>query len=254
MTTVALRLLITGWIGIMLLRAGRAAWRQRALSIAVWRRIRWQHVLGSLGLLVVVGTVATTLLTWVPGMSWGLGSLVGTSGNAVFLPLEEAAARAGPVPASGPDWVLIALATLFLGSLVLLFPWLAFVEEEVFRAGLEDAPLRRELATALVFGLVHLTMLVPLGAAFAVAVAGFAYGRAYRAAYARQHGPDAPPEVAAAYRPTKRAAAAAARSTTEDPRRLQAGAVLSSTVWHATFNTAVVVVVWLAIVVSATIA
>lgn len=256
----------------MLVRAARAAWRQRDLALAVWRRIRWRHLAGALGLLALVGTLATVLLTYVPGMSLGLGSLVGASGNAVFLPLEEAAARAGPVPSSGPDGVLIALATVFLGGLVLLFPWLAFVEEEVFRAGLEDASWRREVATAGVFGLAHLTMLVPIGAALAIAVAGFLYGRAYRAAYRRGDGRAVPSAVLGAYRPTRRASEAAARSRARAagapapsptdgastavavdvaPERRQAEAVLAATVWHATFNTTVVAVVWLAIVVTA---
>lgn len=271
MTTVALRLLVAGWVVAMLVRASRGAWRQRRLTVAVWRRVRWRHVAGSFALLGVVGTVATVLLTAVPGTSLGLGSLIGASGNAVFLPLEEAVAHAGPVPTSGPDWVLIVLVTLFLGVLAALFPWLAFVEEEVFRAGLEDASWPRELATALVFGLAHLVMLVPVGAALAIGVAGVFYGRVYRAAYARTDGRGVPPDVVAAYRPTRRAEAAARRTwerrAAEDaaeeaatgpvvtvaapPERRQAEAVLAATVWHATFNTTVVAVLWLAVVLSA---
>ncbi|MBW3657550.1 MAG: hypothetical protein KY457_02855 [Actinobacteria bacterium] len=266
MTTVVLRLLVAAWILVMLARASRAAWRHRRLTLLVWRRIRWRHVLGALGLLAVVGTLVTTLLVHVPGMSVGLGSLVGSSGNAVFIPLEEAVSRTGPVPGAGPDWALLLLSTAFFGGLVALFPWLAFIEEEVFRAGLEDASWPRELGTALVFGLAHLVMLVPVGAALAIAVAGFVYGRVYRAAYARTDGRGAPDVAVAAYRPTRRAQAAAARErarvidepasrTVElvapSPTRRQAEAVVAATVWHATFNTTVVGMVWLAIVLSA---
>lgn len=209
-----------------------------------------------------MATVGTLLLTVTP-LQFGLGHLVGSVGNAVFTPLEEAVVRAGPPPQSGPDWVVIVLSTAFLTFLVALLPWLAFVEEEIFRAGLEHAPLGREVWAALKFGLVHMAMLVPLGAALAIAVAGFVYGRIYRRAYASEN--DVPAPVAAFYRPTARARRAAAttrlRAIREegggalavllnlpDPERAQAAAVFASTVWHTTFNTMVVTLLWVAIV------
>lgn len=268
-TTSLLRLLITGWILVMLVRAARAAWRQRDLLVTVWRSIRPRHVAGAVGLLAVVATIATVLIGSVPGMAVGLGDLIGFTGNAVFVPLEEAAARAGPVPDGGTDLVVIGLATVFLGGLAALLPWLAFVEEEVFRAGLEDVSLGRELVAALIFGLAHLVMLVPVGAAVAIGAAGFVYGRIYRGAHARLDGHAVPPAAARAFRATKRSAAAAdrARGTAAHeassgettlvavvdraPERRQAAAVLASTVWHTTFNTLVVALVWLSIVLAA---
>lgn len=253
--TTTLRLLLAAWILFTLARATRAGWRQRRLVVAVWRAIRPRHVVGSLALLAVVGTLATVLIDRVPGMSVGLGHLLGVTGNAVFVPLSEAVAHAGPAPARGPDWVLIGLSTGFLGLLTALLPWLAFVEEEVFRAGLEDASPPREAAAALVFGLAHLVMLVPVGAALAIAVAGLVYGRLYRRAHRRADGRSLPVPVALAFRPTRRSAAAADRARTSDgdprPERRQAAAVFASTVSHTTFNTTVVVVVWLGIVISA---
>lgn len=267
MSTPILRLLISAWILYTLVRAGRAAWRQRDLVVTVWRAIRPRHVAGALGLLVVIATVATLVIELVPGMDLGLGTLIGFDGNAVFVPLEEAASRAGPAPDSGPDWLLIVLATGFLGTLAVLLPWLAFVEEEVFRAGLEDAPPRREVGAALVFGLAHLVMLVPIGAALAIALAGFVYGRIYRRAYRDADGGHLPVSVASAFRPTKRSQAAADRARApapppdtagtatllvdRRPERRQAAAVFASTVWHTTFNTTVVLVVWLGIVLAA---
>lgn len=266
MTTALLRLAIVGWILLLLVRAARAAWHQRALVVTVWRRIRPRHVVGSFGLLVMVVTVAGLLLTTVPWLGYGLGSLIGFEGNAVFAPLEEAAARAGPAPAAGPDWLFLALTTGFLGFLIVLLPWLAFVEEEVFRAGLERASPTVEVRAALWFGLVHLVMLVPLAAALAIAVAGFVYGRIYRAAYRRAGGGDVPAPVARAFRSTRRSAAAAAAerqaapgalaladgpldvAVDRRPERRQAEATLASAVWHTTFNTLVIVLVWVSIV------
>ena len=263
MTTDPLRLLVALVVIVLLGRAAIGAWHNRHMAWAVWRSVRPVHVAGAFGLLVVVATVGYILLTYVPGMGYGLGSFIEFPTNAVFVPLKEAAARTGPPPATGPNWAVIGLATGFLGFLVLLLPWLAFIEEEMFRAGLEGAGLGGQVRRALVFGLVHLIMLVPLGAALVIAVAGFAYGRAYLRAYERQGRP--PPEAAVAvatraYRPTARANAAAAAALApnardritllvdDSPHERQARAVLASTVWHTCFNTLVVTIVWVSVV------
>jgi hypothetical protein len=272
-----LRFAVSAWVLVMLARGARAAWGQRRLALLVWRRVRPRHVLGSLALLLVVVSVAGVLLTVVPPLRFGLGSLVGLGGNAIFAPLEQAAAGSATATgtASGTDWPLLLGSTAFLGLLALLLPWFAFVEEEVFRAGLEDAAPAREVRVALWFGLVHLVMLVPVGAALAIGVAGLVYGRIYRHAHARADGRDLPRPLAEAFRPTRRSAAAADRARSghgpEDPdappagdgeapavtlvdrtpERRQAQAVLASTVWHATFNTLVVGLVWLSLALTA---
>jgi hypothetical protein len=106
----------------------------------------------------------------------------------------------------------------FLALLFALFPWLAYVEELTFRQGLELATPAREAWAALRFGLAHLFMLVPLAAALAIAVAGFAYGRVYRSAYRRA-------------------------ATHLEPVQARAEAVLAATTWHATFNSLAVLAV-----------
>lgn len=266
MFATALRLAIAGWILVTLGRASRGAWAHRRLITTVWSRIRPRHLAGATVLLVAVVAAASAMITSVPGLDLGLGSLVGTTSNAVFTPLEEAVARTGPTPAGTIDWALLLLSSAFLLPLAALLPWLAFVEEEVFRAGLEDASVWGELRSALVFGLAHLVMLVPLGAALAVGGAGYAYGRIYRTAYARSDGSEVPGAVLRSFRPTGRSRAAADRARTprgvlaaagvggiEDrsPERRQADAVLSSAVWHTTFNTLVVLLVWATLVTAA---
>lgn len=260
------RLAIAGWILVALGRASRGAWAHRRLVTTIWSRVRPVHVVGGAGLLVAVVVAASALISGVPGMGLGLGSLVGTTGNAVFAPLEEAVARTGPPAAGDVDWALLLLATGFLLPLVVLLPWLAFVEEEVFRAGLEDASLLTEMRSAMVFGLLHLVMLVPLGAALAVGGCGYVYGRVYRTAHARSDGTHVPAAALRSLRPTRRSRLAADRARTprgvlvaagvsaiEDrsPERRQADAVLSSAVWHATFNTLVVLLVWATLVATA---
>jgi hypothetical protein len=278
-----LRPLIALLVLWMLARVGRAAWRERVLTFTLWRAIRPRHLLGAFGLLVVVAAVASASVLWVPGADQGLGDLVGLQGNAVFAPLEEGLARAGPPPASGPDWLLLLGVTAFLGPLMFLLPWLAFVEEEVFRSGLEDAGPVRLALSSLVFGLAHLVMLVPIGAALAIGVAGAAYAGVYRrvhAAASRPGGPSAPPAALRSYRPPRRARAAAARARsaaaedrpaplgpapsvalpstgpgrldpTPSPEHAQTAAVFGAAVWHTTFNSLLVTLVWLGFVTAA---
>ena len=212
--------LVTLVVLVLLTRASITAWHNRRVAVAVWRRIRPRHVLGSLGLLVVVFAVAVTLVTFVPVTQTGLGTLVGVQGNVVFAPIEDVLIKetAPPEPGGGvtppaTDWGSIALVTGFCVLLLTLFPWLAYTEERMFREGLEHAGLGRQLAVALRFGLTHLLMLIPLAAALAIGVAGFTYGVIYRRAY-RQ----------AAASPSPRA-----------------HALLTSTVWHTTFNSLLVV-------------
>lgn len=228
-----LRVLVALAVAALLGRAARPAWRNRGLALAVWQRIRPGHVLGCLALLAVVLATAVGLMTLVPVSGFGLGSLIGLTGNAVFAPLEEAVVRVGEPAAAAnrTDWGLLVVTVGFLGGLLLLLPWLAYVEEQVFREGLEDAAPVREVWAAVRFGLVHLVMLIPVAAALAIAVAGFAYGRVYRHAYHRaarrqRTGQFGVPVVEAA-----------ATQRTRDE------AVLTATVWHTTFNSLIVVLV-----------
>ncbi len=264
----SLRLLIAAWIVVALVRAARSAWSHRALIREIWRGVTWRVVGGALGLLVVVSVLLVVLVSAAPVTGRGLGDLVGFSGNAVFVPLEEAA-RATPVPETGVNWPWLALTSGFLGLLVVLLPWLAWLEEEVFRAGLEEATLGRRVRAAAVFGAVHLVMLVPVAAAIVIGLAGFVYGEVYRHAHAQDLQPSA--TVGRAFRSSKRSRAAAATqrsraaaelarqdfdagsvavalARTRAPELRQAAALVRSTVWHTTFNTIVVVTVWLTIV------
>lgn len=192
----------------------------------MWRRIRLRHVAGSVVLLAAVLGVTIGLMVLVPVTGYGLGSLIGLTGNAVFAPVEEAAARGATV--DGPSAALIsrlvtAGTAAFLLALLVLFPWLAYVEERIFREGLERAGTLRRGWTALRFGLVHLVMLVPVAAALGIAVAGLWYGRVYVRAFDR--------------------------AGTLDPDQVphaRTEAVLASTVWHTTFNSLIVVLFLLA--------
>ncbi|MPZ88860.1 MAG: hypothetical protein GEU81_12455 [Nitriliruptorales bacterium] len=241
--TDVLRLVVAVAVVGLLVRTLRPAWDHRRLAIRIWRRIRVHHVVGSLALLIGVVGVATVLFAFVPLMRFGLGSLVGVSGNAVFAPVEEISVRSGgggleaPGVASGSGrGLLLTAAGGFFAVLLALFPWLAYVEERAFRAGLEAATLGRQIWVALRFGLLHLVMLVPIAAALAIGVAGFFYGLIYRRAFRDARDRTEPVVVPGLEEPLP----AQAAWCTE--------AVLASTVWHATFNSLVVVLLYLGLV------
>lgn len=215
--TDVLRLLVALAVVGLLARTVRPAWRHRGLALRVWSGIRPVHLLGSAALLAVVLGVALALLAYVPVTGFGLGSLLGLSGNAVFAPIDEVTARGTGLAGATPSVWPLVFAAGFLVVLLALFPWLAYTEELAFRQGLERAGPVRELWVALRFGLAHLVMLVPIAAALAIAVAGYAYGRVYRRVY-RRAGPSE--------------------------------ALLAATRWHVTFNSLVVIGVLLSIVIA----
>ncbi len=238
-----LRLAVATAVLVLLGRAARVAWPNRRLAYVVWRRIRPRHVLGSIALLAAVLTVALGLLQLVPITRIGLGSLIGLGTNAVFAPLEEVSMRTrgtglggattgAGAPEGATSLLLLLGVAVFLIGLLLLFPWLAYVEERTFREGLENAGLLGEVVAALRFGLVHLVMLIPLAAALAISVAGFTYGRLYLRAHRR-----------ASARQVVVEGPAGTASIPVSPARARAEAVLESTVWHATFNSLIVLAV-----------
>lgn len=215
------------------------AWSNRHLAVRVWRRIRPRHVLGSLVLIAVVLGVAVGLMIIVPVTGYGLGTFLGLTGNAVFAPVEEAAARTATVAGPSSAWaprLLTAGTVLFLLGLLTMFPWLAYVEERVFREGLERGGTLRRGWTALRFGLTHLIMLVPVAAALAIGVAGLWYGHVYLRAFAAADGAGSEPPAPAAAEDGGGTAVLVASAIAA----AQDEAVLASTVWHTTFNSILV--------------
>lgn len=249
------RLLLALAVVALLARAAWVAWHRRDLALAVWGRIRPRHVVGSLVLLVVVIATSVTATAAVPWLGRGLGDLFATTGNAVFAPVDVAAEATGAGRGGGPDLAFLALVTAFLAVLVALLPWFAFVEEEVFRAGAETWGIATRVVAALVFGAAHLVMLVPVAAAIGISVAGFVYGELYRRGVAGR-GEVAPDALARAFRPTRRSVRSVGRVATDPATaaaqvRRQLDGIATSTVWHATFNTTVVTLVWLTFAVDA---
>lgn len=248
------RTVVVVLVAALLAQRAGWAWRHRATSVRVWRAIRPRHVLGAVGLLAVVMATFVALWLAVPVTQYGVGSLVGLDGNAVFAPIDSALeepivqaehAAASGQPAPGVPWWQVAGVSGFLVGLSLLFPTLAMAEEQAFRAGWEDLSLGRQVASALRFGLVHLVMLIPVAAALAVGVAGFAYGRIYLRTYRA-----VPPRLVVPAWGTAGRDDAGARVQgpptpvlAVDRAEARRQAVFAATVWHTTFNTTVAAVV-----------
>lgn len=253
-----MRVAVIGAVVVLLGLRARMAWRHRDLAVSVWRSIRPRHVIGSLGLLVLVLAVALSLWTWVPPTRLGLGSLLGFDGNIIFAPIDDALeapiiaaeqAAATGAPAPGIPWLDVAGVTAFLLALTAMFPFLAHAEELAFRLGWEDHDRPRQVLSALRFGLAHLIMFIPIGAALAVGVAGFVYGQIYRRAYQRA-------AVPRLVHPGGRLPLAVDEEgfsrlvmgpmlpvLTVDRTAGRRAGIHAATVWHTTFNTTVAVIV-----------
>ncbi len=150
---------------------------------SVWRRFTALGFLASLGTFVMTLATAITL-SQVPGLGRGWTSLVfgGTGGNVLLEPVTDGSTSTSLL-------VRLAVPLFFLTVLVVL-PFLAKVEEEMFRKGGND--WRSIAKRSVVFGLVHCLVGVPLAAGIALILSGLFYGRVYKRAYDRclQEGAD----------------------------------------------------------------
>ncbi len=165
------------------------------LALTAWRSRRGEHLhlyrqitLGILArnaaIVVGVGAVLIGLLSLgnpILNYSW-YGALLSRSGGvpvgAVLTggsgPLDEPSA-AGSLLLSPLDHTWLTIPFVLL--LTFLLPRLAAVEERIFRLGTRnwlDGALR-----STIFGLAHLTMGVPLGAALAISLGGLWFTRQY---------------------------------------------------------------------------
>lgn len=141
----------------------------RRSYMSVIRAMRPRHLLVVPVVLAAVAA-ATAGLLQIPGLGFGWTSLIGLQGNAM-LGLHSG-------DSGGLD--LDATTVIILAVLVACLPRLVFLEEQQFRWGDETRRWPRRLAVALGFGLVHLTVGVPIAAGIALSLSGFAFSVEYR--------------------------------------------------------------------------
>ncbi|WP_305091393.1 hypothetical protein [Prescottella sp. R16] len=135
--------------------------RTRADYLATVRALRWWMIPGALAQITLVVTAFWATTTLLPVTRFGWWTALGGSGNIAF----------GQSGRDGIGWTLVAVAVPVL--LVVLIPVFAHNEERIFREGSETWSRGRRIRTPIVFGLVHLTMGIPVAAGVALAVSGF---------------------------------------------------------------------------------
>jgi hypothetical protein len=167
---------VLGFVGFRLVGAAHySTGRQgRSRVLRILRGIRWRHVLPVPFLLAAV-LGAALLLVQLPLLSWGWWAAIGGVGNPVTGGTEEVAGTA-------LEW---ALPLLFLGLLLPSVPLFAEREEEIFRLGAEEWRWPKRVGKALLFGLAHAVIGIPLGVALALSIGGGWFQACYLNEYRR---------------------------------------------------------------------
>ena len=170
------------WFGSRLLVALRRTFhpRVRQRSLYVTKGIRFRHVVAVPFLLTAVAIVAVALLQ-VPGLSFGWWTAIGGVGNPVTGTTERTIGT--------PLEYLLPL--VFLALLIPSLPLFVESEERMFRQGAEHWSRWKRLWKAVVFGLVHALVGIPVGVALALTVGGLWFTRAYLRGYAAGGAPEA---------------------------------------------------------------
>lgn len=148
------------------------AYRDRALQLV--RGLRIRHFLPVPLVLAAVITAALVLVQ-LPVLSFGWWTAMGGVGNPVFGVTEE---TAGTVLA-------LLVPVVFLALLVPALPLLVEREERAFRLGAEAWSWPKRLAKAVLFGLAHAIIGIPIGVALALSLGGLWFTLAYLAGWRR---------------------------------------------------------------------
>lgn len=167
-----LTLTILTVVGIQLVQAARYSVGARRHVVEIVRGLRREHFLRAIPVLVAV-LVALAVLLQVPGLAFGWWTALGGVGNPVFGASEHGL--------EGDAAILLSL--LFVGMLLLSMPLLVEREEWLFRRGAEERGPVANGASALLFGLVHVAVGIPVAAGLAISIGGGYFTHVYLRAY-----------------------------------------------------------------------
>lgn len=139
------------------------------------------------GIVVLTITLGVLIYLHVPEfLRWGWGSLIfGNSGNVALQPLDTASQvgqKVSEIQGSGFDYRWIFLFPVWM-IFILAFPFWAEVEEKFFRQGVHS--WKGITINSIKFGLVHLTMGIPICWALTLSVPGFLFACRYKYVYHR---------------------------------------------------------------------
>jgi hypothetical protein len=164
---------VLAFVGFRLADAARQTVSARA---AVWKLVaglRLRHFVLAVPVLGAVLAVATPLLA-VPGLDFGWWTALGGEGN-------PAVGVGRPSATPGPLETIIPI--VFVTLLLIGLPLLVEGEEWVFRRGAQHRSRTANARRAVLFGLVHALIGVPIGVALALSVGGFYFTWAYLQAW-----------------------------------------------------------------------
>lgn len=155
----ALSVLVLAFVGVRLVEAARISIDRRHRTWQLVRGLERRHFLLAVPVWLGVVTVYVVLAE-IPGLEFGWWYAIGGDGNPA---LGSTSAGGGAL-----DW----LPLVFIPVLALALPVLVESEERMFRLGAETRTTAANLRRALVFGLVHAVVGIPLAAALALTVGG----------------------------------------------------------------------------------
>jgi len=170
MVGTALTVMVLAFFGLRLVgwaRVTASGWGRARVALVV-RGIRWRHLWPVPFVLSGVLSTAVALLQ-VPGLSWGWWTALGGQGN----PVTGVSDTTTGTPL---EWLI---PLVFLTLLVPALPLLAWREEEIFRAGAEHWSWPRRAGKAVLFGLAHALVGLPLAVALALSVGGAYFTACY---------------------------------------------------------------------------
>jgi membrane protease YdiL (CAAX protease family) len=139
--------------------------------------------------LIAVTTIPTGSIIYVYApdfLKWGWGNLIfGNTANLALQPIDtayQASQKVNELQGNSFDYGWLFLFPVWL-LLILVLPFWAEIEENIFRKGVHSW---KKIATnSINFGLIHLTMGIPICWALTLALPGFLFACRYKYVYHR---------------------------------------------------------------------
>lgn len=166
------------FVGFLLTWEAVSAVRSPRTTV-IWRGLRLRHALPAILIILLVVAGYYLIAHLAPWTRWGWWSALGGEGNVVL-------GHSDVVADASAAWVQRVAPIVFLIALLCFLPAAARREERWFRLGAERRSPARRLLIALVFGLIHLIMGIPIAAALALTAAGWGFQAIYLRAYAQR--------------------------------------------------------------------
>ncbi len=155
---------------------GRGA---RSHALLLLGGLRPRHF-GRVPILLVLVVAASVGLTSIPPLAFGWWTAIGGQGNPAFGVTDRTAGTA----------FALVVPLVFVVLLIPALPLLVEREEEAFRLGAESWTTPKRIGKAVLFGLIHALVGIPVGVALALSIGGagftLAYLRAFRSTGSRR--------------------------------------------------------------------